>query len=247
MNVNSNSLEMVAPGLGAVAAAALLHEAMGRRGALNPEIKAVYSGAKLAGRALTVRCAPGDNLMLHVAVSLAKPGDVLVAAMEGFVEAGCWGELASLAAQVRGIRGLVLDGAVRDVEAIAEMGFPVFARGLCIKGTTKRQKGEVNVTIVVGGVSVCPGDLVVGDADGVVVVPAAEAQEVIAAARALQAKEEAIKERLKAGETTLDLLDLRPMLRDLGLDGLTSPPLGANDVSPSRAVLSAANGLRPQR
>jgi 4-hydroxy-4-methyl-2-oxoglutarate aldolase len=244
MNLTNNSLEAVASGLGAVAAAALLHEAMGRRGALNPEIRPIYRGAKLAGRALTVRCAPGDNLMLHVAISMAKPGDVLVAAMEEFVEAGCWGEIASLAAQVRGIRGLVLDGAVRDAEVIAQLNFPVFARGLCIKGTTKRQKGELNVPIVIGGVSVHPGDLVVGDADGVVIVPAVEVQGVIAAAGALQAKEEEFKQRLRAGDSTLDLLNLRPVLRELGLDGLTAPSPGADKVSAPR-TMSSINRLRP--
>ncbi|HVU34960.1 MAG TPA: 4-carboxy-4-hydroxy-2-oxoadipate aldolase/oxaloacetate decarboxylase [Opitutaceae bacterium] len=201
-----------------VAEAALLHEALGKRGAMQHDVKPIYPGAKVVGRALTIRGCPGDNLMLHQAISLARPGDVLVATVDGYLEAGIWGEIATVAAQVRGIRGLVTDGAVRDSEQIARLGFPVFSRGLSIKGTTKRQKGALNQPINVAGVTVHPGDLVVGDGDGVVVVPAAEVDAAIAKAHEIRQREEGIMAKLKAGELTLDLLGLRAPLRELGLE-----------------------------
>lgn len=182
------------------------------------EVKPIYPGAKVIGRALTIRGCPGDNLMLHQAISQARPGDVLVATVDGYLEAGIWGEIATVAAQVRGIRGLVTDGAVRDSEQIARLGFPVFSRGLSIKGTTKRQKGALNLPIAIAGVTVHPGDIIVGDGDGVVVVPAAEVDMAVAKADEIRKREEGIMARLKQGELTLDLLGMRPVLRELGLD-----------------------------
>lgn len=204
--------------LEAVADAALLHEAMGKRGALTHDIKPVYPGARLFGRACTVRCEPGDNLMLHLAISKARPDDVLVATMGGFREAGGWGEIASLAARLRGIRGLVLDGSVRDVDAIARLNFPVFAGGVSIKGTTKRKRGELNRPITIGGVGVNPGDYVVGDTDGVVIVPAAELDRVIARAHEIKRTEAEMMDQLRQGASTLDLLGLRPMVKELDLE-----------------------------
>ncbi len=200
-----------------VADSALLHEALGRRGALSHDIKPVYPGARLIGRALTVRCPPGDNLMLHLAIARARPADVLVVTVDGFLEAGGWGEIASLAAQLRGISGLVLDGSVRDVDAITRLNFPVFSRGVSIKGTTKRQRGELNRPITIGGVSVNPGDYVVGDTDGVVVIPADELDPVIARAHEIKRTEEAMMDKLRQGASTLDLLGLRPILHELGI------------------------------
>ncbi len=216
--MTTNSISAKFPGLEDVADSSLLHEAMGRRGAMSHEIKSIYPGAKVIGQALTVRCVAGDNLMLHVAISIAKPGDVLVATMDGFTEEGAWGEIASLAAQLRGIRGVVLDGAARDVDATSRLNFPVFARGVSIKGTTKRQRGSLNKPITIGDVHVCPGDIVVGDVDGVVVVPLAEVSDIIAKAKALKKKEELIMQKLREGASTLDLLGLRPVLTELGLD-----------------------------
>jgi 4-hydroxy-4-methyl-2-oxoglutarate aldolase len=216
--MTTNSTAAKFPGLEDVADSALLHEALGRRGALSHEIKSIYPGARVLGQALTVRCAAGDNLMLHVAISIAKPGDVLVATMDGFTEGGAWGEIASLAAQLRGIRGVVLDGAARDVDATARLGFPVFARGVSIKGTTKRQRGSLNTPITIGGVQVCHGDIVVGDVDGVVIVPLAEVGETVAKAKALREKEHVIMQKLREGASTLDLLGLRAILIELGLD-----------------------------
>lgn len=201
-----------------VAEAALLHEALGKRGAMNHDMRPAFAGAKVLGRALTIRSAPGDNLMLHLALSIAQPGDVLVVTADGFLEAGIWGEIATVAAQVRGVRGLVTDGAVRDTEMIAQMGFPIFSRGLSIKGTTKRQKGDLNKPIVVAGALVHPGDYVVGDADGVVVVPAGEVDAATAKANEIREREAGVMARLKKGELTLDLLNFRPALKELGLD-----------------------------
>lgn len=206
------------PKLEAVAETALLHEALGKRGALTHTIKPVYPGAQFLGRALTIKSAPGDNLMLHVAVAAAQPGDVLIASVDGFLEAGIWGDLATVAAQVRGVRGLVTDGAVRDVNGICALKFPVFAAGISIKGTTKKQRGQLNCPVCIGGVLVYPGDYVVGDTDGVVIIPAAEVEQTIAKAHEIRQREERIIERLRAGELTLDLLGLRPLLQELGLD-----------------------------
>lgn len=218
MTTLSDSTAALFEKLEPVAEAALLHEALGKRGAMQHDVRPAFAGAKLFGRALTIRSAPGDNLMLHLALSIAQPGDVLVVTVDGFLEAGIWGEIATVAAQVRGVRGLVTDGAVRDTEMIAKMGFPIFSRGLSIKGTTKRQKGELNKPIVVGGAVVNPGDIIVGDADGVVVVPAGEVDAAIAKAHEIQQKEAGVMARLKQGDLTLDLLNMRPALKELGLD-----------------------------
>jgi 4-hydroxy-4-methyl-2-oxoglutarate aldolase len=201
-----------------VAESALLHEAMGRRGALDSDFRPLFPGARLLGRALTVRGRPGDNLMLHLAISVARPGDVIVATLDRHTEAGAWGEITTLAARMRGVAGLLTDGAVRDSEPIARAGFPVFSRGVCIKGTTKRLRGEINQPVVIGGILVNPGDFVVGDADGVVIVPAAEAEAVDAKARQIRAREAEIMRQLEAGALTLDLLGLRHVLEELGLD-----------------------------
>lgn len=201
-----------------IAEAALLHEALGKRGALQHDVRPAWPGAKILGRALTVKSMPGDNLMLHIAVSIAQPGDVLVVNCDGFLEAGIWGEIITVAAQERGIRGLVTDGATRDTEQIARLGFPVFSRGLSIKGTTKRQKGEINRPIVIAGAIVNPGDIVVADTDGVAIVPAAEVDAAAAKAHEIQQREAGVIARLKQGELTLDLLGFRAAMKELGLD-----------------------------
>jgi 4-hydroxy-4-methyl-2-oxoglutarate aldolase len=217
--MSKDSLSVLLSKLEPVAESALLHEAIGKRGALTHDVKPAWPGAKIMGRALTVKTSPGDNLMLHKAVSIAQPGDVLVACVDGFLEAGIWGEIITVAAQVRGMRGLVTDGAVRDIEPITRLKFPIFSRGICIKGTTKKQKGTLNQPITIAGVYVEPGDIVVGDVDGVVIVPAAELDAAIAQVHEIRKKEEAIMARLKKGELTIDLLGMRPVLKELGLDG----------------------------
>lgn len=202
--------------LAPLAEPALLHEALGRRGALGHDVKAVFAGATVTGTAFTIRGVPGDNLAFHRAIAEAHPGDVLVATVDGFLEAGGFGEIAAVAAQARGILGFVLDGAVRDIDCLARVNFPVFARGVSIKGTTKRFPGELQIPIDVAGVRVNPGDVVVGGADGVVVVPREELHAVIARARAIKQQETEMIQRIQSGELTLDLLNLRARLDAAG-------------------------------
>jgi len=197
---------------------ALILEAMGKLGALTNDFKPVYHGARFFGCALPVKGYPGDNLMLHKAISIAKPGDVLVATVNGFTEAGLWGEIATEAAQAMGIRALVTDGAVRDTAEIAGLGFPVFARAISIKGTTKRQAGLINHPILIGGVMVEAGDIVIGDVDGVVVVPLKKAEAVLKRAQEIVEFETKVIEGIREGKLTIDLLGLRPALKELGLE-----------------------------
>lgn len=201
-----------------IAEAALLHEALGKCGALNCDIRPVFAGAKVLGRALTVQCKPGDNLMLHMAIDSAKPGDVIVATVDGFLEGGAWGEVASIAAMERGVKGLVFDGSVRDVEYITRLNFPVFSKGISIKGTTKKMRGVLNQPIQIGGILVNPGDIVVGDSDGVVIIPVSEIESVVSKAYEIKAREDDMISKLKQGASTLDLLNLRSVIKELGMD-----------------------------
>ncbi|QTO23308.1 4-carboxy-4-hydroxy-2-oxoadipate aldolase/oxaloacetate decarboxylase [Burkholderia seminalis] len=184
---------------------ATLHEAAGKRGALPSAIKPVAPGFRLAGPALTVHGPSGDNLWLHRAIYAAQPGDVLVVNVSGVTEHGYWGEVMSTAARVRGLAGLVIDGCVRDGALLAAVGFPVFARGLCIRGTGKdfNAHGFINRATLIGDVIVQPGDLVVGDADGVVVLARDSAAATLEAAQLRADAERAILARLAHGESTL--------------------------------------------
>jgi 4-hydroxy-4-methyl-2-oxoglutarate aldolase len=182
---------------------ATLHEAMGRKGALPHHIKPISPRMKIAGPAVTVNSPPMDNLMLHQAIYVAEPGSILVVDVNRGYEGGYWGELMTIAAQQRKIAGLVIDGCVRDADAIEHLGFPVFSRGLSVRGTDKQGGGHINWPIVVGDITVNPGDLMVGDRDGVVVVPAAEISSTLEAAQKLEAKEEQTKKNLIAGKSTL--------------------------------------------
>jgi 4-hydroxy-4-methyl-2-oxoglutarate aldolase len=155
--------------------------------------------------------------MIHHALTIAKPGDVLVVDAKGFLEAGPWGDLLTLAAMRCGIAGLVIDGAVRDANAILEMNFPVFCKGLSIKGTNKAQPGKVNQPIICGGVHIEPGDIVIGDRDGVVAVKADQASAVLQNAATREAKENDIRKRIEAGESTVSILGLADKLKALGL------------------------------
>jgi 4-hydroxy-4-methyl-2-oxoglutarate aldolase len=197
---------------------ATIHEAQGQRGAIDSMIRPIDPTVRLAGPALTVDCRPSDNLAIHYALTKAKPGDVLVVDAKGFTDAGPWGDLLTLAAQKLGVVGLVIDGAVRDANAIVDMGFPTFARGLCIKGTNKCQPGKVNVPIVLGGAVLNPGDIIVGDRDGLVVVAAGDVQDVILKSRAREEKEADIRAGLQAGKRTVDLLGLSDTLAQLGMN-----------------------------
>lgn len=196
---------------------ATLHEAMGKRGALPHTIKPIWPGTALAGVALTVKSRPGDNLMLHKAVSLAQPGDVLVVDNEGFLEAGLWGEIITVAAMQKGILGLVTNGACRDTLPIRDLGFPVFCAGVSIKGTTKAVPGKINHPLAFDGVTIHPGDVIVADNDGVVVVPCEEAAQVLQAALTKEKTEAEIMRRIRAGGSTMDLLGFNEAYARLGL------------------------------
>lgn len=187
--------------------AATLHEAGGRIGVMPSVIKPVASSFQTCGTAVTVHSPGGDNLWLHRAIYVAHPGDVLVVHVSDMYDFGYWGEIMSCAAHSRGLAGLVIDGCVRDGAVLADFGLPVFARGLCIRGTGKDfgAMGWINHPTLFGDLTVNPGDLVVGDTDGVVVVPRERAEEVITAAEQREAKEASILDRLRAGERTLEL------------------------------------------
>jgi 4-hydroxy-4-methyl-2-oxoglutarate aldolase len=162
----------------------------------------------LAGSAFPVRCRPGDNLSLHLAIEAAKPGDVLVVDYGGSLESGPFGEIMALACQMRGITGMVINGAVRDSAQIAALGFPVFARGLNIRGTTKQDRGSIGDSVVIGGVAITVGDVVLADPDAILVLAAQDMAPALAAAQARAAREAQMMERLRQGETTLSILGL---------------------------------------
>lgn len=189
---------------------ATLHEAAGRIGALPHAIKPSAPGFRLCGRAFPVKSPAGDNLWLHRAIYAARPGDILVVDVSGGDAWGYWGEVMSTAAAARKLGGLVIDGGVRDGAVLADVGFPVFSRPLCIRGTGKDfgGAGALNVPIILDGVIVSPGDLIVGDIDGVVSIPAAQAEAAVEASIRRDAGEVEIMARLKAGETTLKIFNL---------------------------------------
>lgn len=196
--------------------AATIHEAQGQTGAFDAGLKPIDPASRLVGVALTVDCLPQDNLAIHYALTKAEPGDVLVIDAKGFTEAGPWGDILTLAAQRRGVVGLVIDGAVRDVASIIELGFPVFARAISIRAASKNQGGRIGCDIVCGGQSISPGDIVVGDRDGLVVLRDS-IDAVIVAGEAREAKEVRMRERIRAGESTVDILQLGPSLERVGL------------------------------
>ena len=207
--------EMTRPAADLVTAASAfssdtLHEAAGKLGALPSGITPVSPAFRLCGPAFTVLSSPGDNLWLHRAMVAAEPGDILVADVGGHYEAGYWGEIMTHGALSRGLGGVVIDGCVRDGPILRELGLPVFSRGLCIRGTTKNKQlpGGMNVSLRIGDVPVEPGDLVLGDEDGVVVISQATLPEVLAQAKARDEKEAKVIEELKAGRTTVQLYDL---------------------------------------
>ncbi|WP_423455556.1 4-carboxy-4-hydroxy-2-oxoadipate aldolase/oxaloacetate decarboxylase [Ottowia sp. VDI28] len=197
--------------------AATAHEAMGRRGALDSAIKPIRHGMRVLGRAFTCRCDPNDNLTLHAALKMAQPGDVLVCDGGGFTEQGMFGDVMASCAVGRGLAGLVVDGGVRDSETISQIGFPVFSRAICIKGAVKETLGQLQIPVVVGGVLVAPGDLVIGDDDGVCVVPASEVGPLAIKCVEREAKETRFREALLAGKATWDMLNLDALLKAKGV------------------------------
>ncbi len=197
---------------------ATVHEAQDRSGLLQPCMRPIDPAARVAGSAVTVLCAPGDNLMIHAAIAVVQPGDVLVVATTSESTDGMFGELLAESCRAYGVAGLVIDAGVRDTADLTTMAFPVWSRAVSAQGTVKATPGSVNVPIVCAGASVHPGDVVIGDRDGVVIVPREHADATLAAAEARVAKEEATRQRLKAGELGLDIYGLRALLAERGVE-----------------------------
>jgi 4-hydroxy-4-methyl-2-oxoglutarate aldolase len=202
---------------------ATVHEAQGRAGLMQPYLRPVWRGAQVAGSAVTALCHPGDNWMIHVACEVLTPGDVLVVACSSENTDGGFGELLATSVKARGARGVVLDIGCRDAAGITEMRFPVWSRAISAKGTVKSSLGSVNLPVVCAGVSVRPGDVVVADDDGVVVVPRLEAVRVAKAGEDREKKEAVNRARLQKGELGLDLYGMRKSLADKGIQYIDGP------------------------
>jgi 4-hydroxy-4-methyl-2-oxoglutarate aldolase len=197
---------------------ATVHEAQGRNGLMRPFLRPIYPTARLAASAVTVSCPPGDNLMIHAAIEVCRPGDALVVVPTSESTDGMFGELLATSCQAHGISGLVIDAGVRDVADLTAMNFPVWAKAISAQGTVKASAGSVNIDVVCAGAIVRPGDVIIGDQDGVVVVRRETAEEVARLAQERVEKEQKSRERLQAGELGVDFYGLRAKLKELGVE-----------------------------
>jgi 4-hydroxy-4-methyl-2-oxoglutarate aldolase len=201
---------------------ATVHEAQGRTGLMYPYMRPIYLSARLAAPAITVLCHPGDNMMIHAALEVCSPGDALVVATLSESSDGMFGELLATSCQAHGVVGLIIDAGVRDTADLTTMNFPVWSKAISSQGTVKATAGFVNVDMVCAGALVHPGDVIVADQDGVVVVSRQHAAETVKLGQQRMAKEEAARARLRTGELGLDMYDLRSKLKELGVEYVES-------------------------
>jgi 4-hydroxy-4-methyl-2-oxoglutarate aldolase len=195
----------------------IIGDVMGRQNITDNRIRPIWTGARCVGSALTIMSYPSDNLMIHLGVSLAQEGDILVVDAGNYPNAGVWGEILTVNAMNRKIGGIIIDGGVRDIKEIEELGFPMFASGINARGGYKSNPGTVNMPISCGGVAVCPGDLIVADENGVAVIPKADIEIVYAKCLAKIESEQKIMEQLKLGKDTLEIMNLEESLEKLGI------------------------------